>query len=371
MRLQVGRSRDERSSSSDFRPPMTAASKGRDVNRRLVRSIPGALVVAVLCLGVAPGSVLRASRAEAVDATPECSTSQVQFAYFGESGAAGTAVTEIVATDASSRACVLRGYPGVRFFGGSTADLRAMTVKISHTGPGIAFRRDPERMLLEPASYAAVVITTADFSPDGSGTCPQVTSIEIGLTATGRMTRVPLWYPANICGTTASANVSSFFSESPEMYAMPAIAPICVASELAITASPAGAGLGHVGLVLHFRDSGLIPCRISGYPTVVLVGASRARILTATETPFGYLGGLAPGTGPPPVVTLEPGGYASSLLEGVDFAVNNQGACRAVTSLLVTPPFSAQSVGVATRFGGCSDVEVHPILSGTTGRRTN
>jgi hypothetical protein len=297
----------------------------------------------------------------------------VHFSYFGEDGAAGTAVTEFDATDASSRACVISGYPTVRFFGGSILNWRAMPVQITHTGAGIAFSPSPKRVLLQPdpattssATEAEFVITSADFAPDGSGTCPEVTSLEVGLTASGHLTRVSLWYPANICR--GAANVSSFFSAAPDTYTTPALAPICTSSELAITASPDGVGLSHVGLMLRFRNLDFIPCRMSGFPSVVLVAASASRNGVAAETPFGYLGGLTPGAGTPPLVTLEPGQFASSLLEGVDVEGKTQRACQSIASLLVTPPTAAQSVRVATSFDGCSDVEIHPVLSGTTGR---
>jgi hypothetical protein len=297
----------------------------------------------------------------------------VRFDYFGEDGAAGTAVTEFEATDASPRACVLAGYPTVRFFGGSVMNWRAMPVQVTHKGAGIAFSPNPARVLLQPgaattsnATAADFVITSADFAPDGSGTCPEVTSLEVGLTATGHLTRVPLWYPANICR--GAANVSSFFPAGPNTYTTPALAPICTSFELAITASPDSAGLSHVGLVLRFRNFASIPCRMSGYPSVLLVAASGSRNLIAAKKPFGYLGGLTPGTGPPPLVTLEPGHFASSLVEGVDFEGKNQRSCETITSLLVTPPTAAASARVATSFDGCSDVEIHPVVSGTTGR---
>jgi len=338
------------------------------------------LVLGLSSIGTATDSFARAAgHAEPLTAQPqspaiaECTIAQVRFSYFGEDGAAGTAVTEFDATDASSRACVLAWYPTIRFFGGSTRNWRAMPVQITHRGAGIAFSPNPKRVLLQPeasttsnAAEAEFVITSADFAPDGSGTCPEVTSLEVGLTATGHLTRVPLWYPANVCR--GAANVSSFFSAGPDTYTAPAVAPICASSELAITASPDGAGLSHVGLILRFRNLGFIPCRMSGYPAVVLVAANGSRNLVTAERPFGYLGGLTPDTGMPPLVTLEPGKFASSLLEGVDFEGRTQRACPTISSLLVTPPTAAQSVRVATSFDGCSNVEIHPVLSGMTGR---
>ena len=356
--------------SSLWRSSLGRSSLGRGVRRWILLSIPAVLVPGLGSIGTAAGSFVRtAGHTQPAD----CTIAQVRFSYFGEDGAAGTAVTEFDAMNASSRACVLTGYPTVRFFAGSISNGRAMPVQITHEGAGIASSPKPKRVLLQPAAAATskateaeFVITSAHFGLDGSGTCPEVTSLEVGLTTTGQQTRVPLWYPANICR--GAANVSSFFATGPNIDTTPALAPICTSSELATTASPDGAGLSHVGLILRFRNLGFIPCRMSGYPSVVLVAASRSPNLIAAEKPFGYLGGLTPGTGPPPLVTLGPGQLASSLLEGVDFEVRTGRACPKVVSLLVTPPTAKESIRVPASFDGCSDVEIHPVVSGTTGR---
>jgi hypothetical protein len=339
------------------------------VRRWILLSIPAVLVPGLSSIGTAADSFARtAGHTQPAD----CTIAQVRFSYFGEDGAAGTAVTEFEAMDASSRACVLTGYPTVGFFAGSISDGRAMPVQITHDGAGIAFSPKPKRVLLQPAAAASkaaeaeFVITSADFGLDGSGTCPEATSLEVRLTATGQQTRVPLWYPANICR--GAANVSSFFAPGPNTSTTPALAPICTSSELATTASPDGAGLSHVGLILRFRNLGFIPCRMSGYPSVALVAASGSPNLIAAERPSGYLGGLTPGTGPPPLVTLGPGQFASSLLEGVDFEVRTGRACPRIVLLLVTPPTATESARVPASFDGCSDVEIHPVVSGTTGR---
>lgn len=151
------------------------------------------------------------------------------------------------------------------------------------------------------------MVTTADFDANGSAACPQVLSIEVGVTRTRDVSRVPLWYAANLCGMPAAASVSAFFPERLDTYVMPAMSPICASSEISITTSFDGVGLSHVGLVQRFRNFGAVPCRISGYPSVVLTAASGSRVITAAKTPSGYLGGLASGATTRPEVTLEPG----------------------------------------------------------------
>ena len=358
-------------------------SPRRAVNRWVVLlSIPIALLVTLCSIEIARGATsqsrsrtdLIVGRSRARAPTPNCALGQLHFTFFGEDGAAGTAVTEFVATDVSPRACLLTGYPRVQFFSGSVLNWRAMPVRIDHAGTGVAFSPHPQPVLLKPNSSrtssepgAAFVVTTADFGADGSATCPQVTSLKVGVTGTREASRVPLWYPANLCRTRATTSVSAFFPERLDTYVMPAIAPICTFSETSITTSFGGVGMSHVGLILRFRNFGFVPCRMAGYPSVVLIGTSGSRITPATTTPSGYLGGLAPGTTTSPEVTLEPGQSASSLLEGVDFDDTNQNACPTVQSLLVTPPNGAQQRHVATRFNGCTEVEIHPIISGTTG----
>jgi Tol biopolymer transport system component len=306
--------------------------------------------------------------------TQLCKIGQLRITYYGESAAAGTAITSFKVTNASKVACVLSGYPTVQFFTGTTSAPRPFAVEVSHDGPGIAFASHPRPVVLAPSGSSAsagkaagLLFTSGDFAADGSGNCPQVTSIVVRLRDSGRGTRVFLWYPTNVCRSPASANVSSFFpASSLDPYALPTIIPWCTMSDLSVSIGEGDAGLGHVGMPILFRNVTVIPCGLSSYPSVGLLGASGRRVATAKDTPSGYLGGLASGTTSPPVIDLPPGQTASALVEALDS--NSSGAaCPTYPTVLVSLPASAQAVAVEHAFNGCSDLQVHPFIRGRTG----
>jgi uncharacterized protein DUF4232 len=148
----------------------------------------------------------------------------------------------------------------------------------------------------------------------------------------------------------------------------------CQNGALRTGSAPAGAGAGHVGMVLTFTNTGSAPCTLYGYPGAVLVGAGGRTVLDAERTMSGYLGGDASGGGPSSV-TLAPGAAASALLEWSDVPTA-PGApvganCPGMGSLhlLVTPPNTTATVSLAAIGSACQGFEVHPVVPGTTGGR--
>ncbi|HWE11130.1 MAG TPA: DUF4232 domain-containing protein [Solirubrobacteraceae bacterium] len=145
----------------------------------------------------------------------------------------------------------------------------------------------------------------------------------------------------------------------------------CTPAHTAVSFGQAGAGTGHAGLTLLFRNSGSAACTLTGYPGAALVAATGRRgQLQVARTPQGYMGGLSPGARANPVVVLAPGRFASAILEGLDFNPVTTGACPAYSSLLVTPPNQRVTVRVARSLSIC-DPTVHPVVSGTAGRQAS
>ena len=126
------------------------------------------------------------------------------------------------------------------------------------------------------------------------------------------------------------------------------------------------AGSGHRSVALVFTNTGTQPCRLSGYPGVAGVDATGSQVAQARRTLHGYLGGLS--AGPPPVLTLVPGESASALVEALAFNASDGSACTAYRGLLVTVPDDTVSTQLPWDTDGCSDLEVHPVVSGTAGR---
>jgi len=71
--------------------------------------------------------------------------------------------------------------------------------------------------------------------------------------------------------------------------------------------------------------------------------------------------------GNPPVVSLAAGASASATVEALAFDQAGN-ACTAYAGLLVTPPDETHSVRVAWGSDGCSELEIHPVVAGTTGQ---
>jgi len=141
----------------------------------------------------------------------------------------------------------------------------------------------------------------------------------------------------------------------------------CTFADLSVTPGQYGAGLGHEGGVILFKNVGTTECTLSGYPGVAGLNSSGQQVTQAERTRAGYLGGFRTTAGPLPVVVLQPGQTASAFVEGTDVPHGTQPSCPNYPALLVTPPTSKTSVKITRQLPGCTPIEVHPIVPGTTG----
>jgi len=128
-----------------------------------------------------------------------------------------------------------------------------------------------------------------------------------------------------------------------------------------------GAGLGHEGVVVLFRNTSAAACVLAGYPGVAALDATGRQVAQAERTPSGYLGGMETGSTTPRAVTLGPGATASALVEGTDVPEGTATSCPTYAALLVTPPTSTRSQRLTASLPGCSPLQVHPVVRGTTG----
>ena len=133
-------------------------------------------------------------------------------------------------------------------------------------------------------------------------------------------------------------------------------------SSLIITAGQVGSAAGNSGFPLNFRNSGLLPCTLNGYPTVTATETGTGRKITGTESPSGYLGGTDLKV---PTLLLRPGDAVSSFVEGTNNAIGNATSCRDLTKLRVT--VNGRTTSVQPTLAHCSGLEVLPYLPGTTG----
>ncbi|MDA8314978.1 MAG: DUF4232 domain-containing protein [Actinomycetota bacterium] len=143
--------------------------------------------------------------------------------------------------------------------------------------------------------------------------------------------------------------------------------PRCTFAHLSVSVGQVGAGLGHEGVAILFENTGTSTCSLSGYPGVAALDSAGQQVAQAQRTPSGYLGGMQTGSTTPPVVLLGPGAVASALVEGTDVPEGVASSCPTYPALLVTPPTSTLSARLTVSLPGCSPIEVHPIVSGSTG----
>jgi hypothetical protein len=147
----------------------------------------------------------------------------------------------------------------------------------------------------------------------------------------------------------------------------PASAALCVGPNVGVSGNMASSAAGHQGVVLLFVNNGSTSCVLYGYPGAAGLNASGAQVVQAQRTLTGMMGGLAPGVTALPRITLAPGQTASAVVEGTDVPSGNETSCPTYSSLLVTAPNAKVSVTIPLSLPGCSGLQVHPVVPGTSG----
>ena len=145
----------------------------------------------------------------------------------------------------------------------------------------------------------------------------------------------------------------------------------CTSRQLSFVLASGGAGVGHIGLIIEFKNKSVMTCTLSGYPKLVFQSASGTTTVVARQTQNGYLGGLGHTTKKRalPSVTLHAmTGVASSFIEGTDVSVGTAASCVSFTKILLTMPGFKKPYHFDTKFPGCSTPQVHPIVKGPTGQ---
>jgi hypothetical protein len=219
-------------------------------------------------------------------------------------------------------------------------------------------------------AFAAVGSAIA-LAACGSSTHRSPTAPAAAPTATTTATATA---PATVTATTSTVPESTATSSATVAdQARAARAPMppgCSSSQVSVSVGRPGAGLGHIGEPLLFRNKGQLTCSLTGYPGVALLKKSGTGQVQASRTPSGYLGGLASGSAVVPVVRVRPGQTISALLEGDDNPAHGAGVCPSYQALLITPPNQTVTVRLARPFSFFCSPEIHPVVAGTSGRQS-
>jgi hypothetical protein len=178
------------------------------------------------------------------------------------------------------------------------------------------------------------------------------------------------------CVIVATAGINRAFSFASITFAPRAPAPPgthpCTNGQISVSDNGGGAGLGHEDQVLVFTNHSRSECTLTGYPGLAGLDASGAQAAQARRTLNGYSGGLLAGATSLPVVALASGQTASAIAEGTDNPLGPQ-PCPHYPALLITAPGLSEQVQVdvtdlgAQGFPGCSGIEVHPVVPGSSG----
>lgn len=134
----------------------------------------------------------------------------------------------------------------------------------------------------------------------------------------------------------------------------------CWSDQIAVTASPAEAAVGHRALTLIFSlAGGADPCTLTGYAGVD--SGAGGPLLHAQPTPRGYMGGLPIGVNEPPAVILSISTQGQAIVESI--AVDADGRpCPTYSALIVNPPDTTNVVTVSATIDACA-LQVHPITA--------
>lgn len=132
----------------------------------------------------------------------------------------------------------------------------------------------------------------------------------------------------------------------------------CWSDQIAVTASPTQAAVGHRAATLVFSlAGGGEACTLTGYPGVD--SGSGGPLIHAQPTLRGYMGGLPGGVEVPPTVILSLSTQAQAVVEGI--AVDAGGnSCPTYTDLLVNPPDTTVVLTVPVTIDACG-LQVHPV----------
>ena len=163
--------------------------------------------------------------------------------------------------------------------------------------------------------------------------------------------------------TTPTGSPGSEVSASSSHSRTPGTKP-CGNGDVSVAVGRSAVATGHVGVTLVFHNVSGAECSLYGYPGVAGLDHQGHQVVQARRSLSGYLGGsyaLRP-------VALRADERASARVEGTDVPAGGPTACPSYPRLLVTAPGLTRSQVLDASLPGCSAIEVHPVVAGTTGR---
>jgi hypothetical protein len=295
--------------------------------------------------------------------TPEsggqCSFNDLTVSFGQPNGAAGHTYFALDFRNIGTAACTLYGFPGVSFLTSGNTVIGSVTSREGNEAPAT--------VNLQPGGFAVASLAVTDPSiPPCSGS---VVPLSVRVYPPGSFSAdfIPIT-GLSVCSSPSTASYQDSFvapiasanssNEGPD--------PYNTCDVLDVSLGQSDAGLGHIGEPIVFRNTGATTCTMYGYPGVRV--SSNGQASGADDTPNSYLGGLSGST--IPTVSLAPGATASAFIEGTDNPEGTAPSCPTYSSLEITPPGDSQTFTLDTSLPGCSTIEVHPVVNGSTGQQS-
>jgi len=226
------------------------------------------------------------------------------------------------------------------------------------------------------AALSGCTSSTTTTTTAASGGATQTATAQASNSAGATVTSIPVTASSSAgsgsaAGAGASATTTGSGGSAPNSNAG---SDACATGKVSVKLGTEDAGAGHRGMVLLFTNTGSSTCTLTGYPGATITNSGMDNFspyINAQRTLAGYEGGAAAVT----TVTLSPGGSVSALLEwdadtDPSGQTPNAANCAGMDGgyLEITPP----NTTVYTRFDPpadmCTDLLIHPVVTGTSGR---
>ena len=208
---------------------------------------------------------------------------------------------------------------------------------------------------------SALLLAGCSSSANGSGSAPTTGSAAASPSDTGPgLTTGSPGAPTGPADTSGAGSGGAGSGGGPS-------APGCTNAEIAVTAAPppGGGAAGHTGVLLLFTNRSATACTLTGYPGVAGLDSNGSQLAQATRTLSGFLGNC--GCSTPPVLILNAGDVASTIVEGNAGGDPSGDNCTDFAAMLVTAPNTTVSTQVAGSPHSCG-FTVHPVIAGSAGR---
>lgn len=230
-------------------------------------------------------------------------------------------------------------------------------------GDAVKTRSTGPRLAAATAALIALPLASCTSSATASKSPSQTRSVpSSGPTTTTATTTKPAASATSAANPPASPTASTRTSSGSGTGPAGSPGPDCTNSQLSLRSTGAQGGDSNGGLIVIFTNTSRTTCSLFGYPGAALVDSNGHQFAQAKRALEGYTSGCS--CSHPLRIRITPGSSASTVVEG-----NNAGGneCLRGHTVLVTPPNTTKSASLPYLDAYSCNVQIHPVVSGTSG----